>query len=326
MQHKIARTFVDEALGSGQRAGIDIAQLLEDLKIPEETLDGLTSKDFGRIWLELSFRMEDEIFGVGKRPMRPGSATLLGHAVREGPTLDASIRRILRFLRVVIDEPYGVLTKEGGSCVITLHGDNPIRSAFGYRAYFLVVHGFTCWLAQEQVPLIRVTFPCKEPAQSNDYGDFFGIPVQFEAPCAQLRFDWNYLSRPVKRSERELKRFLRASPETFLRGYRDTGTLKHRIAKTCLSGPPHEWPDMDEVAKQLNMSRSTLHRRLAEAGQSFGDLKEELRRGRATKLLSRTDQPISAIASELGYAEESAFYRAFHRWYGTTPSAYRRKG
>ena len=324
MQHKIDRNFVDESLGPARRAGIDISQFLRDLNIPEAKLDAMDSEDFGRIWLELSLRVGDELFGFGKSPMRPGSTTLLGHAVRDGPTLGASIRRILRFLKVVLEEPYGVLTKEGQTCAITLIGDTPIRSAFGYRAYFLVLHGYSCWLAQEQVPLTRVTFPCKEPQESNDYGHFFGVPVQFDADCAQLAFDWDYLARPVKRSERELKRFLRASPETFLRGYRDTGTLKHRIVQTCLSGPPQDWPDMEVAATQMNMSRSTLHRRLAQTGQSFGDLKEELRRGRAAKLLSRTDRPIAMIASELGYAEESAFYRAFQRWYGTTPSAYRR--
>lgn len=324
MDHPIARIFVDEALDCGRRAGIDTAGLLRDLQIAETQLSHLNSQDFGRIWLALSLAMEDELFGLGDRPMRPGSTTLMGHAVRDAPTLDVALKRMLRFLRVVLDEPYGEIGKDGGACVITLLDAGQSRTAFAYRTFFLVLHGFTCWLARERVPLIAVKFPCGEPAKLNDYGEFFGVPVQFEAPAAQLSFEWRYMARPVRRSEQDLKAFLRTAPESFLRGYRDTSTLHHRVVETCLSGPPQSWPDMGTAAKKLRMSRATLHRRLAQTGQSYGALKENRLRKKATDLLSSTSLPITQIATELGYAEESAFYRAFLRWFGTTPAAYRR--
>lgn len=324
ISHPIARIFVDEALDCGKRAGIDIAGLLHELEIDQTQLSALNSQDFGRVWLALALAMEDELFGLGNRPMRPGSMTLMGHAVRDAPTLDVAIRRTLRFLKVVLDEPYGEVVKAGGACVITLADSRPLRTAFAYRTFFLVLHGFTCWLARERVPLLAVKFPCREPEQSNDYGDFFGVPVQFEAPAAQLSFDWRYMTRPVRRSEKDLKAFLRTAPESFLRGYRDTSTLHHRVVEICLSGPPQTWPDMGAAAKQLRMSRATLHRRLAQTGQSYGALKENRLRKKATDLLSKTSLPITQISTELGYAEESAFYRAFLRWFGTTPNAYRR--
>ena len=322
--HRIARIFVDEALGCGRAAGLDMDAMLSDLGIAKGRLDALNSHDFGRIWLELSFRMEDELFGLAKRPMRPGSTTLMGHAVRGAPTLEVGVRRVARFMRIVMEEPYGVVTRDGDRCVISLVENGPPRSAFTYRSFFLIMHGFTCWLAQDRVPLQTVQFPCPEPAERNDYGDFFGVPVQFDAPQAQLTFAWRYMTRPVNRSEKDLKRFLRASPETFLRGYRDTETLQHQIIKRCLSGPAQDWPDMAQAAQIMKMSRSTLHRRLLATGKSYGMIKEELRRDRAAELLKKDDRPVAAIVADLGYAEESAFYRAFQRWFGETPSGYRR--
>lgn len=323
MDYHIARTFVDEALDCGARAGIDVDRLLKDLDFRAEQLSTLNSHDFGRIWLALSEAMEDELFGLAARPMRPGSTTLMGHAVREAPTLDVALRRAVRFLRIAVDEPYGEITKDGGACLITLVEQGAPRSAFAYRTFFLVLHAFTCWLAQDRVPLLSVRFPCREPEQHNDYGDFFGVPVVFDAPHAQISFDARYLTRPVKRSEKDLKVFLRSAPESFLRGYRDTTTLRHQIVTTCLSGPAVDWPDMAKAAAQLRMSRSTLHRRLAQTGQSYGALKDEQRKHRAATLLTRSDAPVSHVASVLGYAEESAFYRAFGRWYGMTPASYR---
>ena len=319
----VARIFVDEALTCARNAGIDVSTLLAGLGIPPRNLSNLTPEDFARIWLTVSVEMEDEFFGLGARPMRPGSTTLLGHAVHGAPTLGVALRRALRFLKVVLDEPYGLLERDKDICKIHLAEDGPPRSAFAYRTFFLILHGFTCWLARERVPLTHVRFPCPEPAEQNDYGEFFGVPVQFNQPAAQLAFEWRYLSRPARRSETDLKHFLRTTPESFLRGYRDTGSLRQQILDSCFSGPPEAWPSMDRIAAQLGMSRSTLHRRLRSTGQTLGDLKEDLKRRRAGELLTRSAMTIDQISAELGYAEQSAFYRAFRRWYGVTPSEFR---
>ena len=44
---------------------------------------------------------------------------------------------------------------------------------------------------------------------------------------------------------------------------------------------------------------------------------------RAASLLERTDRPLAAIALGAGYADQSAFTRAFRRDFGTTPARYR---
>ncbi len=319
----VAPIFVQEVLACARRGNVSEAELLADAKVRPAKLDHLTTQEFGRIWLALSFRLEDEFFGLGARPMRPGSATLLGHAIRGAATLEVALARALRFLRVVLDDPHGAAAVSGTDCIVTLQSGGPPRSAFTYRTFFLILHGFNCWAARERIPLKAVDFPCAEPAAQNDYGDFFGVPVRFGAPHARLVFDRRYLSRKTQRSEADLKAFLRSLPEAFLRGYRDTGGLGQVIVQRFLQGPPAEWPDAGTIAARLSMSRSTLHRDLKSAGHSLGQLKDEQRRNRAIALLSRSDLPLTEVAEAVGYAEESAFYRAFHRWYGTTPGQMR---
>ena len=321
---QIAQIFVQEALECGKAAGIDLDALLADLGIDRSDLAHLGSGDFARIWLELSLRMGDEFFGLAKRPMSPGSTTLLGHAVRGAGNLDVALRRALRFLKVVLEYPYGIVSVANQTCTVTIVELEKPRSAFAYRTFFLILHGFNCWLARERIPLQSVSFPCPEPPQKNDYGDFFGVPVTFNAKAAELTFHAKYLQRPVNRKETDLKTFLRTLPEAFLRGYRDTDSLTQQIIETCLTGLPQDWPDAELVAQRFGMSRSTLHRRLNSTGQSLSQIKEEIRRNRATALLKRTNMPISQIAGELGYSEESTFYRAFFRWYGSTPNSLRK--
>ncbi|SMX30884.1 AraC family transcriptional regulator [Octadecabacter ascidiaceicola] len=321
----VAPVFVAEALDCARKADLDIDRLLHDARVPPDRLDRLNTEDFGRIWLTLSLQMRDEFFGLGARPMPPGSTTLLGHAIRGAQTLEIAMKRALRFLRVVLDEPYGTMRTTGRNCVVELHGATPSQSAFTYRAFFLILHGFNCWSAKERIPIKAVSFPCPEPVGQSDYRDFFGVPVVFDAPVARLVFDQKYLSRRAARSEKDLKTFLRTLPEAFLRGYRDTEGLKHVIVEKCLRGAPADWPDADGIADDLGMSRSTLHRMLKDEGHSVTLLKDEQRRNRATVLLSRTDQSISQISEAVGYADEGAFYRAFYRWYQTTPGTLREK-
>ena len=319
----VASIFVTEALTCARNAGLDISKLLQGARVSPDRLDRLSTEDFGRIWLTLSLQMRDEFFGLGQRPMRPGSTTLLGHAIRGAETLEVAINRTLRFLRVVLDEPFGTMRTVGPNCVIELNHSPAPHGAFTYRAFFLILHGFNCWSAKERIPIKSVSFPCPEPEGQNDYRDFFGVPVVFNAPIARLVFDRKYLTQRAERTEHELKNFLRTLPEAFLRGYKDTEGLKHVIIEKCLSGPPQKWPDANGIADQLGMSRSTLHRMLKDAGHSVMQLKDEQRRNRATALLSRTELSISDISQAVGYSEEGAFYRAFYRWYQTTPARYR---
>jgi len=319
----IARVFVEEALTLANAAGIDITQLLSSCALEETALDTLTADQFAVLWLAISEAMEDEYFGLGKRPMRPGSMTLMGHAVRGAPTFEIALRRALRFLRLVLEEPFGTLERAKDDCAIVLTETGAPRSAFAYRTYFMILHGLNCWLVGERIPLRSVEFPCAAPAKITDYKDYFGTPVIFGAASARLSFHARYLSRPVRRSEAELKAFLRTTPASLLRGYREEQSLKQRIVDEFMTGPPVEWPRAEEIAQHLGLSRATLHRALKERGQSLTGIKEELRRRQALGMLKETDMPIAQIAETLGYAELSAFYRAFRRWYGKPPGAYR---
>ena len=315
----IARPFVDEACDAALRAGVDLPGLLRDLNIGQTDLNRLSPAAFARFWLALSDRMGDEYFGMGRRPMRPGSFTLMGHAVRDAGTFETALRRALRFLRVVMDEPYGELDLSADTCRIRLVERDGPRSPFAYRTFFLILHGLNCWLVADRISITRIAFPCPEPRTTTDYADFFGLPVTFDAPEASLSFHRRYLARRVRRSEPELKSFLRKTPEAFLRGYRDTASIKARIVALCQTGDPASWPDGAEIARQLGLSKSTLHRRLAEDGQSLRAIRSEIRRERAEHLLRETNMPVAEIGVRVGYAEPSAFFRAFAGWYGKTP-------
>ena len=74
------------------------------------------------------------------------------------------------------------------------------------------------------------------------------------------------------------------------------------------------------------MSERTLHRRLADEGASFQTIATQARREAAEALLGTTEHPLADVAFLTGFADQSAFTRAFKRWTGQTPTAYRAAG
>ncbi len=80
----------------------------------------------------------------------------------------------------------------------------------------------------------------------------------------------------------------------------------------------------EELAAAVHMSPRTLRRRLAEEGCSYATLLEEERRAKALTLLESPEHSIKEVAERLGYSNVANFMRAFRRWTGRTPAAYRR--
>ncbi len=73
------------------------------------------------------------------------------------------------------------------------------------------------------------------------------------------------------------------------------------------------------------MSSSTLRHRMHDEGQSYAGIKDDIRRDLARDRLINTPDNVSEIAVHRGYSEPSAFYRAFRKWMGESPEAFRRR-
>lgn len=325
----ITTGFVLEALEPMRVRGLDVLPVLRDAGVDPELLGQpngqVTADQYGVLWLGVAAALRDEYFGFGARAMRPGSFTMIGRAVLDSPDLERALRRALRFFTLVIDEPRGELTVDNGLATVTLHETSPPRSAFAYRAYWIMLHGLACWLVGRRLPLRRVDFRGPEPRSGGDYRLFFGAPVTFDCPASLLAFDARYLSLPVNRSEAALKEFLRRAPANILIRYRYDSGVNVQVRSRLGETPPTAWPDFEELAKWLRVPASTLRRQLRREGESYAEIKDEIRRERAFEALVSTDRHISDIATELGFAEPSTFHRAFRKWTALTPGTYRRQ-
>lgn len=82
-------------------------------------------------------------------------------------------------------------------------------------------------------------------------------------------------------------------------------------------------PGLEQLADALHITPRTLIRHLKQRDTSYKALLEQLRKHYAEELLRRSPLPVAEIAYVLGYREPANFGRAFRRWYGTSPAAWR---
>ncbi|AMP09100.1 bacterial regulatory helix-turn-helix s, AraC family protein [Collimonas arenae] len=78
------------------------------------------------------------------------------------------------------------------------------------------------------------------------------------------------------------------------------------------------------MSRELQTPASTLRRKLSQEGQSYQAIKDNLRRDLAINYLSGSSRSIEDIAISLGFADPSAFHRAFKKWTGNSPGEHRR--
>lgn len=319
----ISPDFVEDALDCLRHRGVDVLPLLGKAGLPDPVRSPVTPRQYGALWLAMADALDDEFFGLAARPMRPGSFTLLCHAVLHAETLEQALRRALRFLRIVLDAPYGKLVVANGTARIVLTDIGPARPAFAYRTFWIILMGVACWLIGRRMSLRCVEFACPGPERRADYGLFFGAPVYFERPDHRLVFDAAYLALPVIQSGKTLKTFLRGAPANILVRYRHDTEWVGKTRSYLKNTPMTDWPAFEAVAGHLGMSPASLRRRLVEEGRSFAAIKDDLRCASALSLLRDSDMSVAGVAGRLGFSEPSAFHRAFRKWMGKSPGAFR---
>lgn len=129
---------------------------------------------------------------------------------------------------------------------------------------------------------------------------------------------------PNVQTEQTLETFLQSAPYRLLSPDTEAEALGQRVLAILGSDFSRPLPDAAAVAERLGVSQSTLRRRLHQEGTSFQALKDERRRTAALRLLAGTELSLTEIASQLGFPDNSAFFRVFRRWMGVTPSEFRR--
>jgi len=168
---------------------------------------------------------------------------------------------------------------------------------------------------------VNVTHP--RPTHADAYKDFFDMPVVFGADWNALRIRESWLEESTGQADRYVFGVFSTHADGLLHSLLGSKTIRGRIESSLIPVLHTGGVSMAAIARRLGFSRSTLHRRLREEGESYEGVLDDLRRRMALDYLGRGKVSVNETAYLTGFSDPSAFSRAFRRWTGTTPGKFR---
>ena len=248
---------------------------------------------------------------------------LVGHAARAATNVSEALRTLVRFLP---------LFDRGATISIRLDGDDAVLSygilaggmpgaAQAYDVSLMVAFNTlkelcgSCWSPS------AVTLPHAASAGARPYNTLFGTQVSFNAWEATLVFDHFWLTRPLAHST-DAERLRLLDQAARIEAMLDV-TTSEQVRRQLRASLPAQWLSENAVAAKLNMTNRTLRRRLEDEGTHFRGIVAQLRYATAQQFLLVSRLECVDIALLLGYSDASALSRAFQRWSGQSPTAWR---
>ncbi|MCV6627455.1 MAG: AraC family transcriptional regulator, partial [Cellvibrionaceae bacterium] len=193
------------------------------------------------------------------------------------------------------------------------------------RTTMAVWHRFNCWLIGQEIPLSALNFTFDCPEEFKVLAESYPAELHFGQAENMSEFPSEYLDHPLVQNRETLYDFLRAGPYHLVVNDSAQRSLKAKVRAILSKDVSDAMPSADEVASRLNLSVTTLRRKLQAENTSYQKLKDECRMEAAFHYLSCPDLNNAAIAERLGFDESSAFFRAFKKWTGVTPGDYRKQ-
>jgi AraC-like DNA-binding protein len=215
--------------------------------------------------------------------------------------------------------------KEDDSAVVQINRLASMPSTFPFVVENIISSflGVARFLINQQDKMSAVVKLSYSPqADSSEYERLLGVPVLFNQPHNQVCFPEFLLETQVSTAN-AISRGLAESECEKLLAELDQGQdlvtqIRHKLEKM------KAFPTLPIIAKSMNSSPRTINRQLAQLNTTYQHILDEAKREKAIDLLSFSKINIEQIATQLGYNDPSNFGRAFRRWLGKSPRAFRK--
>ncbi|HMR34455.1 MAG TPA: AraC family transcriptional regulator ligand-binding domain-containing protein [Geminicoccaceae bacterium] len=306
-----------------------LLRLLRQSHLPVAVLENpglrIPVRDLAMLFSEAARTVGDSAFGlrVGAA-MAPTDYGAFARYSLAAPTLGRGLGRLVRSIGhyqqdgCIFVESSGPLVRMGyrtpfpAAPFTRHHGDHVISPLIQFGRAFL---GADWRPSAIEVPYARDSHHLRA------LDTYLGVPVCWSRPAVALLFPREVLA--ARRRPSFAVQPLSRSELRDLLGRPRRPTVSDLVAEIVALRLQDGRVDLDGAAARLGMHRRALQRALAGEGVTYRNVTERVMRLTAERELSQSDQPIADLALALGFSEPQHFTRAFRRWTGVAPSAYR---
>jgi AraC-like DNA-binding protein len=309
-----------------ERLGLDTELMLRSAGIARRTLDDpdarLQNRDAGALWTKAYELSRDPALSLHVAEACPlGAYKVIDYMAASARTVGEAFRCSARYFKLINTAVTLSIDETGDPVGFELAGEGgPAGVSRPYAEYCLSVFVLHVRAATGvPFPLRRVTFSHRRPPDVSEHERVFGCPVRFEAGRNRLEVARAAWDVPTRGAHSGVLGVLIEHADLLLARLPSVPDLIDRTRRAIGRRLRGGDPSLESVARELGMSARSLQRHLREHGFTFNALADEVREATARLYLEQPDVAVAEVAHLLGFADQSAFSRAFKRWTGSTP-------
>lgn len=321
-----------ELAGLAVTMGADRAALLAEAGIGAAALEAQDDRlDFAR-YVAL-MRAAKRLTGDPAFPLQFGMRvdmsefSVAGLIFQTCRTILEAIVQINRYGRLIIDVDLGEGERfqwrraEGGLWLVDTRGDPNAFPELTESTFARFIGMTRRFWEKPLVEAVHVTHPA--PPHAADYPRILEAPTAFGQARNAMRIDEPRLTDPIASQPHYAFGILSEHAEALLAGLQAGETMRARVEARLIPILHSGDANIDRIAADLGLSRQTLYRRLKAEGVTFAELLDALRHRLALDYLGGRRVTVNQTAYLTGFSDPAAFSRAFKRWTGDSPRAWR---
>jgi AraC-like DNA-binding protein len=316
----IARTLEDYG-----KSLDDLPTDLREQCVPANQSEAMISQtDMNRLWQVAAQLADDSCFALRvAQTYRSNILNILGLAAVSSETVGDAVNRVLRYLPVLSTQVQACCTEDDQFFTINFE---PRGTPNPMHIEAVAVQCAKIWkrLERSHAPLVLETRLNSSFVGSRPYCEsLFTGKLRLGGKRVSVRMSRSALRKPLDSTDPFLLTRLDASLEDMLLELPSENFIE-QVKQRIGSLIPQREVSEEQVAASFNMSARHLRRKLAEAQTSYEKLLDEVRMELAMRLIQAGRLNLGHVALQLGFLNPSSFTRAFRRWTGMSPTAFKK--
>ncbi len=319
-------TYWNHFVRYSEEHGIDVDAVVSKFS-PSDKQDFIPFENFKALIAEISLKSDKQWVGLDvAQNLQISSHGSLGFAVTHGVNLRECLALISSYYQTRLQamDIQAIVEGDSYSIIVTETCDwNPVNRIL-HEVLALTLLNIIEYVIGNETQRCVFNFPYPEPEWSDKYYELLPCSVSFGHKVASINIPLSLLSIPCVSPNARSVDYAKNQCDLELERINHYDTLSEKICYLIESNNNYSLT-LETIAKYLNMSKSTLTRKLKLENNSYKSIIENLKKKQASHLLLESDLSVEAIAFKLGYEDNSNFGRSFKRWFACSPASYRQK-
>lgn len=338
MNYKSSTLYIDIIKQYLQSSGVEFTKfnrsLPSSMQIGDYSFGKFDLNQSLDIWHKASVDLSDPALGlhIGSQ-LHFSQYGIFSYALMNSPNLFEALQLIHSY-RYMLNESFeGSIYVDDG--IVNYVFEFPVEHQYYY--YFTEFHfasivnlgrEISVRELSQRVSPIEVSFTHSSMAAPAEYQSLFDCDVHFNQTQNILRIPLDIIMTPTQNPDNALYQFFLRNVNKIYNENLNPSIVTHQLYKLFSKREQDSsWLSQTEVAKKLNVSLSTLKRKLRIEGSSYQIILDGFRYKEAKRLLEK-NTGLEDISHQLGFSSSASFGRTFKRWSGLTATeflSYRRK-